>query len=105
MEEKEKVEMISKDPCKEERALIRHPIGRGYRSIEHKNSNLEIRNCILLRRRRPKPISNDQNLNDRNSAVRHSVSRMKLVCLFLSFEHYGFEFVSDFDIRISDLQT
>ena len=26
-----------------------------------------------------------------------------LVCLFLSLEHSSFEFVSDFDIRISDL--
>jgi hypothetical protein len=25
------------------------------------------------------------------------------VCLFLSLEHYSFEFVSDLDIRISDL--
>lgn len=28
-----------------------------------------------------------------------------LVCLFLSLEHSSFEFVSDFDIRISNLVT
>ena len=28
-----------------------------------------------------------------------------LVCLFLSLEHSSFEFVSDFDIRISNLNT
>jgi hypothetical protein len=28
-----------------------------------------------------------------------------LVCLFLSFEHYCLEFVSDFDIRISNLNN
>ncbi len=28
-----------------------------------------------------------------------------LVCLFLSLEHSSFEFVSDFDIRISNLDT
>jgi hypothetical protein len=26
-----------------------------------------------------------------------------VVCLFLTLEHYSFEFVSDFDIRISNL--
>jgi len=29
----------------------------------------------------------------------------KLVCLFRSLEHYSFEFVSVFDIRISNLPT
>jgi hypothetical protein len=28
-----------------------------------------------------------------------------LVCLFLTLEHYSFEFVSDFDIRISNLNN
>jgi hypothetical protein len=28
-----------------------------------------------------------------------------LVCLFLSLGHYSFEFVSDFDIRISNLNA
>jgi hypothetical protein len=36
----------------------------------------------------------------------HVRSRIcNLVCLFLTLGHYGFEFVSDFDIQISNLNT
>ena len=43
--------------------------------------------------------SNDQKLNDQNK----NVSSKQFVAFVLNFEHLNFGFVSDFDIRISDL--
>jgi len=43
-------------------------------------------------------ISNDQNSNDKKTGV----SKIEAIILFLSLGRLIFEFVSNFDIRISD---
>ena len=57
-----------KNPRPEDVALRQHPIGvRGYQNIKYESRNPKF-----------ETISNDQNPNDRNCIVRHSVSRMQI---------------------------
>ncbi len=62
---------------------------------ENKNSNLEIRNSKQYQMTKIQMIE----------TVLFDIwfRECNLVCLFLSLGHYSFEFVSDFDIRISNL--
>ena len=63
----------------------------GHRFTENINSNLEIRNSKQYRMTKIQMI--ETVLRD----IRFRECR--LMCFFLTLEHYRFEFVSDFDIR------
>jgi hypothetical protein len=55
--------------------------------------------CEVAPLRSTRTNSNDQNLNDQNK----NGSSKQFGAFVLNFEHLNFGFVSDFDIRISDL--
>ena len=60
------------------------------RKFEYRNTKFEI-------------IPNDKNSKDQNASQIRLLQKSGSTCMFGAFRHSNFEFVSDFDIRISSL--